>query len=245
MDLTGSESYSLYIKNVSAPTTAGKQQLWGPIADATGQPVAWAADNSTLFTVGTERGGRRSTLLWRYTVGPRGLSRGLLVHNETEAGKWLSLGRSHNHGVLYLLSSSASTTTASILPASNPTGVTPPRCLCHLWPRLLSDRHHSISCRSLGVVGLQGEHTHVLCNEGTQNLTPHPGRPHLGCHCSVIYQHSSSGIVPSTARSRLPQQVGCRVLEAGSTRALQECGPPWLPRWRGGRCTGSRRGALR
>jgi len=228
VDLTGSESYSLYIKNVSAPTTAGKQQLWGPIADATGQPVAWAADNSTLFTVGTERGGRRSTLLWRYTVGPRGLSRGLLVHNETEAGKWLSLGRSHNHGVLYLLSSSASTTTASILPASNPTGV---------WTALAP----KVAGRQVYWVEARGSQVFTLVSDASRRngelLVAPISKP---THTTVLIDHSTDSKLESfsiftghlvvMARERgavtplvydLPAPVNQEVRELGEARELQ------------------------
>ena len=179
------------MKSVSLPAAAAQQpQLLGPIPNATGGPVAWAADNATFFCVTTERGSSRGSLLWRYSVGSHGLSSPSLLLNETDVGKWLTVGRSHDHGLLYAFSGSDSTTSAVILDATKPAGALLRECeSCNVGavpgrpprPRRPTAPHPLLATRHLCVSSSRAIHTLSLLK--AREVVPVSVQPSIACRC--------------------------------------------------------------
>lgn len=68
---------------------------------------------------------KRASTLWRYSVSARGLSKPVMIHNETDAAFSLYLQKSRASGMLYLYSASGTTSSAIVLDADRPTGESP------------------------------------------------------------------------------------------------------------------------
>lgn len=123
LDVIGNEIYQLFIKKLVPPSAAtSPKQLVGPIRDVSGGAVVWAQDNSTFFCTTVDPKSYRSNVVWRYAATAAGLSRGVMVLNETDVALSVDLSLSRNGDALFMFSASAATVNARMLNASTPTG---------------------------------------------------------------------------------------------------------------------------
>lgn len=114
-DLSGSEEYLLYVKDLATGQFVGQ-----PVSGMSGN-VAWAADSRTLFYT-TLDAAHRPHRLYRHVVGEApGTS--VLVYEETDGAFFATINLSRSRRFLFLDLGSHTTSETRYLRADDPTGV--------------------------------------------------------------------------------------------------------------------------
>jgi oligopeptidase B len=111
VDTTGYRQYTLHVKDLQ---TGG---LLADVIDRVGT-VVWATDNRTLFYTTEDRVSKRSDRVWRHVLG--GSSD--LVYEEADTLFDVSVGRSLDKQVIFIGSSSKTSTEQRFLPSNEPSG---------------------------------------------------------------------------------------------------------------------------
>jgi len=148
LDTNGSETYTLYIKDL----TSG-QNLPDQIPN-TYYAVVWANDNRTLF-YNTLDAAKRPYKLYRHTLGadPAGDA---LIYHETDESFFLSISKTRSKAYLVLNLNSATTSERHILKADDPTGSF----------RLVQPRQHPLEYD----LDHHGDHFYIVANDQAKNF---------------------------------------------------------------------------
>jgi oligopeptidase B len=140
VDETGYRQYELRTKDL-ATGAAGAEKI------ARVDSFAWAADGKTLLYVEEDEGAKRPWRLWRHTVG--GAGKDELVYEEADEKFRLSVARSHDKQLIFVLSESQTQTEVRWLPARAP--MVPLKVVEPRAPGLEYDcghRHGELWCRT-------------------------------------------------------------------------------------------------
>ena len=114
LDTSGSETYDLYVKNLSSGN------LYDDVIPNTSSTAEWGNDNQTIFyTVDDEA--RRPHKLFRHRLG-EDIENDLLVYTETDEKFFLYIAKTKSKKYLLQYSESITTTEIHYLDADNPTG---------------------------------------------------------------------------------------------------------------------------
>ncbi len=114
VDATGSETFTLYIKNLVTG------ELLPDVIPEIDHALEWANDSSTLFYTTMDEV-RRSDKLWRHTLGTDP-SEDVLVHHETDPGYNVWIGRTRSNQYLIMDVGSRDTEEQYLLSAADPFG---------------------------------------------------------------------------------------------------------------------------
>ncbi len=112
IDTTGSEVYTLYIKNLDT----GK--MLADIISNTGYSAAWANDNNTIFYTIVDKA-KRAYKLYRHTLGSDA-DDDIEIYHEKDEKFWLNIYKSKSRDYLLMGSSTHITSEIAYLDANNP-----------------------------------------------------------------------------------------------------------------------------
>ncbi|MCK4255871.1 S9 family peptidase, partial [candidate division WOR-3 bacterium] len=112
IDTTGSEVYTLYIKNLDT----GK--MLADIISNTGYSAAWANDNNTIFYTIVDKA-KRAYKLYRHTLGSD-VDDDIEIYHEKDEKFWLNIYKSKSRDYLLMGSSTHITSEIAYLDANNP-----------------------------------------------------------------------------------------------------------------------------
>ncbi len=112
VDTTGSETFTLYVKDLSTG------EMLAEAISGTSPSVAWANDSRTLFYIQLDHA-RRPCRLYRHVLGSNPLA-DVLVHFEPDESFFLDISRTRSRGYLMLDLASHSTSEVRFLDADRP-----------------------------------------------------------------------------------------------------------------------------
>lgn len=157
VDTTGSGVNRLYVKKLVPPgATPSVIHLLGPIQGVSSGNIVWAADNTTFFCTTVEPQSSRSNLVKRFRATARGLSPGVVVHNETDPSFNIDLSLSRDGSTMFMYLASDATTNMMLLNASDPTGT-----WLSMGPRVTGRRLATADIRGEQVLILESDNTYL------------------------------------------------------------------------------------